>query len=73
VHDPHVAEDAYDSPENAALAEWADRPEAEAHVISVEYQDDVHALVITDTVPTHPMTNNVFRTRRGWVFGHDHN
>ena len=46
---------------------------SEARVISVEYHDADHAVVVTDTVPSHLMWNYLFRTADGWVFGHDHN
>ena len=63
----------YATPERAVLAEWDDYPEAEARVISIEYRDDNSAVVVTDTVPSHPMWNYCVRTRHGWVFTHDHN
>ncbi len=68
-----MPEKAYPSPEEAALAEWAGMPQSEARVISVEYLDVDRAVVVTDTVPSHPMWNCFLRTPEGWVFTHDHN
>ncbi len=47
----------YPTPEDAALAEWEDHPEVAARVISFEYRDVSNAVVVTDTVPSHPMWN----------------
>jgi hypothetical protein len=55
------------------MAEWDRYPEAEATVVRVEYLDEDHAVVVTDTVPSHPMWNHCERTDRGWVFTSDHN
>ncbi len=63
----------YRTPEDAALAEWEDHPEAAARVISVDYRDDNNAVVVTDTVPSHPIWNYCLRTPNGWVLTHDHN
>lgn len=63
----------YPTPEDAALAEWEDDPEAAARVISVDYRDDSNAVVVTDTVPSHPIWNYCLRTPNGWVLTHDHN
>ena len=63
----------YPTPEQAALAEWDSLPGAEVRVIRVDYEDDDHAVVITDTVPSHPMWNHCERTSDGWVFTGDHN
>ena len=67
-----MTDEAHPSPEAAALAEWADMPQAEARVISVDYLDADHAVVVTDAVPSHPMWNYFLRTSEGWVFTHDH-
>jgi hypothetical protein len=63
----------YPTPEQAALAEWEAQPLARVRVIKVEYEDDDHAIVIADTVPSHPMRNQCERTNDGWVFTGDHN
>jgi hypothetical protein len=68
-----VADEGFATPEDPTLAEWADIPQAEARVISVEYVDDDHAVVVTDTVPSHPMWNYCERSRAGWRLTHDHN
>jgi hypothetical protein len=69
-----VAEEEFPTPEDAALAEWEPYPQADARVISVEYLDEEHAVVVTDTTPSHPMWNYCWRTSGGgWVFTHDHN
>jgi hypothetical protein len=67
-----TADDAFDSPERAALAEWDAYPQAQARVITVESIDEDHAVVVTDTVPSHPMWNYCFQTSAGGVFGSDH-
>jgi len=67
-----VADQAFNTPEVAALAQWADYPEANARVIEVNYQDGDYAVVTTDTEPSHPMVNYCIRTREGWVFTDDH-
>lgn len=59
---------AFVTPEEAAMAEWDAYPNAQARVIRVEYTDEVNAVVITDTVPSHPMYNYCERTDRGWVY-----
>lgn len=66
-------EPGYPTPEDAALAEWVDYPGVVASIVSVEYVDANNAVVITDTVPSHPMWNYCVRTPSGWVFTHDHN
>ncbi len=53
------------------MAEWDAYPEAEARVVRVEYRDEDHAVVITDTMPSHPMYNNCERQSSGWVFMSD--
>ncbi|MCA1683012.1 MAG: hypothetical protein LC685_03325 [Actinobacteria bacterium] len=63
----------YPTPEEAALAEWDDYPGAAARIISVTYSGENEAVVVTDTVPSHPMWNYCVRTAEGWVFTHDHN
>jgi hypothetical protein len=68
-----VTEEGYPTPEAAALAEWADLPQAEARLISVKYQGTTRAVVVTDTWPSHPLWNYVTRTADGWIFNHDHN
>ena len=65
--------DAFATPEEAALAEWADHPQAKAQVVSVEYLDADNAVVVTTTDPDYPMWNYVSRTPHGWTFTHDHN
>jgi hypothetical protein len=65
--------DGYATPEEAAMAEWDAYPEAQAHVVRVEVVDEDHAVVVTDTVPSHPMWNYCERKPEGWVFTHDHN
>jgi hypothetical protein len=64
---------AFETPEEATLAEWVDYPQAEVRIISVEYTDEDHAVVVTDTNPSHPMWNYCERTDRGWIFTSDHN
>lgn len=44
-----------------------------AFIVSVEYLSDDEAVVVTDTVPSHPMWNYVRRGSEGWIFTHDHN
>jgi hypothetical protein len=61
------------TPAQAALAEWKAHPTARARVVRVEYTDEDHAVVVTDTDPSHPMWNYCERTAAGWVFVHDHN
>jgi hypothetical protein len=56
---------AYRTPEEAALAEWP--PSAGARVIRVEDRTDDHAVVITDTDPSHPYRNQCRKTPAGWV------
>jgi hypothetical protein len=68
-----VSDESYPTPEAAALAEWDAYPQAEAKVLSVEYAGEDDAVVITDTVPSHPMWNYCVRTAGGWIFTHDHN
>ena len=63
----------YPTPEEAALAEWSEMPQAEASVVSVKYQDSQHAVVVTDTNPSHPMWNYCVLTPEGWVYTGDHN
>jgi hypothetical protein len=65
--------DGFKTPEEATLAEWDNLPKAEVRVLSVEYSDEDHAVVVTDTVPSHPMWNYCERTDAGWRFTHDHN
>jgi hypothetical protein len=62
-----------DTPEAAARAEWTAYPEAQVRVVSVEYLEHDRAVVVTDTVPSHPMWNHCRRTNRGWNFVSDHN
>ena len=63
----------YPTPEEAALTEWASYPEARARVIEVEHLGDDVVVVVTDTVPSHPMNNRCRRTARGWVYEGDWN
>jgi hypothetical protein len=69
----HVTVRAYPTPEEAALAEWDDYPQAEARVLDVTYVGKNEADVITDTVPSHPMRNRCSRTPEGWIFLGDDN
>jgi hypothetical protein len=55
------------------MAEWNSIPQANARVVSVEYTDDDHATVVTDTDPHYLMWNQCARTEDGWVFMGDHN
>lgn len=64
---------AYPTPENAAMAEWDAYPEAKAFLVSVEYVDRDYAVVVTDTVPSHPIWNYCDRTPAGWVYTGDQN
>lgn len=66
-------DDGFSTPEEAALAEWSDMPEAAVRVTSVEYLSDDRALVDTDTLPSHPMTNWCVRVRGLWHYTGDHN
>jgi hypothetical protein len=68
-----VPDDGFATPEEAAMAEWASYPTVDARVVTVEYIDDDHAVVVTDTMPSHPMWNYCERTASGWTFTHDHN
>jgi hypothetical protein len=63
---------AYATPEEAALAQWDSYPQAEARVIKVHYVDADHAIVATDTVPSHPMNNQILLTSEGWVYQGDY-
>jgi hypothetical protein len=63
----------YPTPGDAALADWDDYPEAAARVVSVRYSGEDAAVVVTDTVPSHPMWNYCVRRAQGWVFTQDHN
>ena len=62
----------YPTPEEAALAQWDKYPQAEARVIRVRYVDENHVIVVTDTVPSHPMNNHCKRTAEGWVYQGDY-
>jgi hypothetical protein len=73
VQDGTVAVRTFPTPQDAALAEWSDLPQARPRVVSVQFEDDDHAVVVTDTDPSHPMWNYCERTSDGWVFTHDHN
>ncbi|MGD9794714.1 MAG: hypothetical protein AB7V43_14655 [Acidimicrobiia bacterium] len=64
---------AYPSSEEAALAEWAMYPTVEVFVVEIIYEDDDHAVVVTDTTPSHPMWNRIVREASGWVYMGDHN
>ena len=66
-----MVEEGFATPEEAALAEWASMPQAEAHVVKVEYTDPDHAVVVTDTTPSHPMFNYCERTGGRWVYHGD--
>ena len=68
-----MTDGAFATPEAAALAEWDRYPEAQARVVTVEYLDETHAVVVIDTVPSHPMWNRCERTDRGWVYAGDGN
>jgi hypothetical protein len=68
-----VPEDGFATPEEAALAEWDPYPQAEARVVSVKYLDAQHAVVVTDTTPSHPIWSYCERAAGSWVFTHDHN
>jgi hypothetical protein len=61
----------YESPEAAALAEWDRYPDVEVTVIIVRYEGRDRAVVVTDTVPSHPMKNFCVRTKKGWVYTAD--
>jgi hypothetical protein len=58
---------AHETPEAAALAGWDRHPNVEVRVLKVEYSSPGSAVVITDTVPSHPMHNVCHRTEAGWV------
>ena len=62
----------YPTPEEAALAEWSSYSRVEVRVIEVRYVDNDHAVVVTDTVPSHPMHNQCERTSEGWVYRGDY-
>jgi hypothetical protein len=65
-----VKDDGFGSPEEAALAEWGQYPNAMASVVSVDYIDEWTAVVVVDTEPSHPMTATVLRNSSGrWEFG----
>lgn len=68
-----MATHTFPTPQDAALAEWTDMPQAQARILSVRYLDEDHAVVITDTEPSHPMWNYCERTSDGWILTHDHN
>jgi hypothetical protein len=71
--DVDVASEGHPTPEAAALAEFEDIPQAQARVVSVEYLSDDEAVVVTDTLPSHRMSNHCFRSPDGWVVSYDHN
>jgi hypothetical protein len=58
----------FSTPDDAAMAEWDAYPDALARVVRVEYRNENHAVVVTDTVPSHPMYNYCERVDGGWVF-----
>lgn len=68
----HDSEVGYPTPEDAALAQWDRYPRAEVRVIRVRYVDQDHAIVVTDTAPSHPMNNQCKRTAEGWVYQGDY-
>ena len=65
----------FDSPEEAAMAEWASCPEANAHVVSVEPCSDPgfpgRIWVIVDTKPSHPMRASCEQIDGRWVMVSD--
>lgn len=66
-----MAAQGFDTPEKAAMAEWDDYPEAEAHVVRVEPCSDPQFLrrvwVFIDTVPSHPMRASCELVDGRWV------
>jgi len=69
-----VAGESHGSAKVGPVADIRDaHPLARVRVIKVEYEDDDHAIVITDSVPSHPMWNHCERTNDGWVYTGDHN
>jgi hypothetical protein len=64
---PGGVDEGFGSPEDAVMAGWLAYPQAEARVVSVEYRDEDHAVVVTDTVPSHPMWNYCERREGGWI------
>jgi hypothetical protein len=68
-----MSEATHDTPEAAVLAEWAEYPNAGVRVVEVRFTGTKNAVVITDTQPSHPMTNYVALTDDGWVLTDDHN
>ena len=68
-----VVADGFDTPEEAALAEWAAMPQARARVLSTEFKGSDSAWVVTDTDPSHPMTNYCVRVEGRWYYSGDSN
>lgn len=71
--DVHHGAMGYPTPEEAVLAEWESCPRAAVRIVKVRHKGKNHAVVVTDTVPSHPMWNYCERTGDGWEFTHDHN
>jgi hypothetical protein len=65
----------FDTPEDAAMAEWDDCPQAEAHVVRVEPCSDPQfpgrVWVVVDTVPSHPMRASCELIDGRWVMVSD--
>jgi hypothetical protein len=47
-------------------------PNAHVHVVSVEYRDEDHAVVVTDTDPPYLVRMYCERTEDGWICTGDH-
>ncbi len=70
-----MAVQGFDTPEEAALADWASSPQAEAHVVRVEPCSDPRfpgrVWVFVDTVPSHPMRASCELIEGRWVIVSD--
>ena len=53
----------HSTPEEAALSGYS--PSAQAHVVSVTWINEWHAVVVVDMVPSHPMESDCHRGRDG--------
>lgn len=62
----------FPTPAAAAMAEREKLPNAHVQVVSVEYTDDDHAVVVTDTDPPYLVRLYCERTEDGWVCTGDH-
>jgi len=62
----------FPTPEAAASAEWEKLPGAHVHVLSVEYRDDDHVVVVTDADVPYLVRIYCERSEDGWLCTGDH-